>query len=161
MKALKVYESIFVPKSDEEIRSNLPQDFAGLIRLGLKEFDRPQSLPIDYFPLIIQLAIIIKEDNRFEIKIRPSFSDFGATQFCDFGFAFDNGKVARREIIRQYYNNDFAIPVTDHGGPLYMYKFYSFDDLLKYLDPVRYDKENWQKYRDEKDKQMGWDKYKI
>jgi hypothetical protein len=141
MKALKVYEAlddIFKPREDlDSIFSNM--SFKEIIRFANREFI-PNNVSK---PLIVE---IFQKMRRGEIRGKNGgfilggylqrgnliYSEDlkGEEKYADLLFKY-NGKGY---VFRQYSDTNFLVPLTKKLNPLFQYKIFDLDDLIKYVD---------------------------
>lgn len=122
----KLNESIFKPKSTDEINTDIQKDwfdhvfFANKYNLNPKEYD---------VPLIANIMQQIKTDPRFSSMHTNNITESNGVKSVYLFFKFEDTNF----IVKQDENSDFVVSMTRKGSWLYSSKIRSFETLIKFV----------------------------
>jgi len=138
MRAKKVYESIFKPKTKEEIKRDLPYgDFKGMVNIGNgRTFT---DFPGIDFPLISDIWVKLYKENihPFKKDVRLTYSEPHGRWKKSYWVIIIKYKN-KRFFFMQEEGNDYLTPTTAAGNPLYIHKIHSFEELENYIEENYY-----------------------
>jgi len=135
MKALKVYESLFNPKSEEDISKDLSSmDITEIASMAIFQGGL-LYIPEENMPLIVDFYDRMDQEDR-DFNVLKTYINEGRKRHDkddNVEIIFKYVPSSINYIIRQYNNTDFIVFVTAKSHPLWINKIYNWNQFVDFL----------------------------
>ena len=138
MKAKKVYESIekfLKPKSTIEVIGEFRKMPLDSQVDFLEQYENKQLIPFEYWPLILQIKQLLKDNKEFDDLFRVTSNDiYSDVQAVKFKIYYRNGGATVTPIEVLQFNNEDILHVYETANTANEEIIDSYDGFMKFLN---------------------------